>query len=155
MCYITIHRTLCDVCHEVLEYRKSVDETCYSKLKTDRCNIQAPPSMRVKHVDSSNCLACNARRASVEAARKAERERRELKRQMELMEQIEADKIKREGVKAESMTTEDIIKEEEEAMEAVFKKAADAKVAREKNGRVEEWIDEVLELRRKPGGKKE
>lgn len=155
MCYTTIHRTLCDVCHEVLEYRKSVDEKCYSKIKTDRCNIQAPPSMRVKYVDSSNCLACNARRASVEAARKTERERRELKRQMEIMEKIEAGKIKREGVKAESMTTEDIIKEEEEAMEAVLKKAADAEMVSEKNGRVEDWIDGVLELKRKPGGNKE
>ncbi|KAI6766046.1 hypothetical protein HG530_007116 [Fusarium avenaceum] len=111
--------------------------------------------MRVKHVDSSNCLACSARRASVEAARKAERERRELKRQMEAMERMEVDKIKREGIKAESMTTEDIIKEEEEAMEAVLKKAADAEMVGEKNGRVEDWIAGVLELKRKPGGNKE
>lgn len=74
---------------------------------------------------------------------------------MEIMEKIEAGKIKREGVKAESMTTEDIIKEEEEAMEAVLKKAADAEMVSEKNGRVEDWIDGVLELKRKPGGNKE
>jgi hypothetical protein len=109
----------------------------------------------VKYIDSSSCLVCNARRASVEAARNAERERRELKEQMAMLQQMEAEKIKKEEVKEESMTTEDIIKEEEEAMEAALKRAADAKVVREKNGRVEEWIDGVLELKRKPGGKKE
>jgi flagellar biosynthesis GTPase FlhF len=160
MCYITIHRTLCEICGEILEYRKALDQTCSGKRKTNRCNIHVPPDIKIKRLDCSNCLVCVARRASLEAARSVERERRALKEQLAREAEREAEMVKKEEEESEE---DKDVKKEEELEEAEMEEQAMKKelvkeehtMVREKNGRVENWIDGVLELKRKPSGKKD
>jgi flagellar biosynthesis GTPase FlhF len=157
MCYITIHRTLCEVCGEILEYRKVIDQICNGKRKTNRCNIQTPPDVKIKRLGSSNCLVCAARRDSLEAARNAERERRELREQMAREAEMEEEMVKKEEQEDKEIKKEEETEEAEMEEQAIMKKFAkdEHTMVREKNGRVEKWIDGVLELKRKPSGKKE
>ncbi|KAM0469418.1 hypothetical protein ACHAP7_009998 [Fusarium lateritium] len=186
MCYITIHRTLCEECSEILAYRKDIDLMCNSKRNTNRCNVQIPPTIETKREDPSNCLVCVARRDSLEAARNAEMARREelsmryrMEEEAEMKEEEDTEgeaEVKQEpdaekvDIKDEYIK-EEYIKDEEESDKVNVKKEEDTemedwgitkkfeedepKMRREKNGRVEKWVDGVLESKRKPGVKEE
>ncbi|KAM0249253.1 hypothetical protein ACHAP5_002905 [Fusarium lateritium] len=181
MCYITIHRTLCEECSEILAYRKDIDQMCNSKRNTNRCNVQIPPTIEIKREDPSNCLVCVARRNSLEAARNAEIARREeltmryrMEEEAEMKEEEDTEgdaEVKKELDAEEVGIKEEYIKDEDESEELKVKKEEDTemedwgitkrfaedepKMRREKNGRVEKWVDGVLESKRKPGVKEE